>query len=97
MIRKVSLSTIQQQLSVATLLLIVSTLIIWAGTAVWQSSCHTSIFRFFPDTCPSLLVDLEPVLIALGFWIAALLIWIAGRPRLTSEFFLICALLPYTF
>ncbi|MCD6344572.1 MAG: hypothetical protein J7M17_03050, partial [Anaerolineae bacterium] len=53
-------------------------LIVWAGVAVWQRPCREGAvisLMLSPaevlvssPTCPSLLMDLEPLLVALGFW-----------------------------
>lgn len=76
-------------------------LIVWAGVAVWQQPCHEGAgislvlnpaeVLVSSPTCPSLLMDLEPLLVALGFWATGLVVWCVGQGNLTVEFFLLGA------
>ncbi len=77
----------------ASLALFSLSLIIWAGVAIWQRPCRASagITLVSSPACPSLLLDLEPLLIGLGFWAVGLVIWIAGQRSPTVEPFLLGA------
>ncbi len=69
-------------------------LIIWTGVVAWQRPCRTTAGSGLVGTpeCPSLIFDLGPLLIALGFWAVALLVvWLTDRPDLPDVFFLLFA------
>jgi two-component system sensor histidine kinase ComP len=67
-------------------------LIAWAGAAAWGRPCRAA-GGFSPvvggAACPSLLTDLEPLLVALGFWAVGLVVWFAGQRDPPVEFFLL--------
>jgi signal transduction histidine kinase len=77
----------------ASLALFSLSLIIRAGVAAWQRPCRANvgITLIGSPACPSLLLDLEPLLIGLGFWTIGLVIWIAGLHSPTVEPFLLGA------
>ncbi len=65
-------------------------LIVWTGVSVWRRPCRVS--EVAPSTaCPALLIDLEPAMVALCFWIIGIVVWRAGEKTLTLEFFLLTA------
>jgi signal transduction histidine kinase len=68
-------------------------LIIWNALTAWQRPCRTAgLVSTGAPECPSLALDLAPLLVALGFWAAGLLIVrLADRPRLPDTFFLLIA------
>lgn len=79
---------------VAILALVGLGLIVYAGLVAWQRPCreHTGVGLVVgTPACPSLLLDLEPLLIALGFWAAGLVVWCAGQRCPTVAFFLLGA------
>jgi signal transduction histidine kinase len=68
-------------------------LIIWAGVATWQCPGRegAGISHVGSPACPSLPLDLEPLLVALGFWAIGLVMWFASQRGPTVEFFLVGA------
>ena len=68
-------------------------LIVWAGVVAWQRPCRegAAISLISSPTCPSLLLDLEPLLVALGFWAVGLAVWCAGQRGPMVGFFLLGA------
>lgn len=66
--------------------------IIWAILAVFQQPCRSSSTLF--NECPLLISDLMPLLVALGFLVAGIFVWLALEQQLiTGIFFLIAGIL----
>ncbi|MBE7556829.1 MAG: sensor histidine kinase [Anaerolineales bacterium] len=71
-------------------------LIAWAGVTAWQRPCPTEAtsFQSFVTSSgclASLIEDLVPLPVALGFWGVGLVAWFKTRPGLPVEFFLVGA------
>jgi two-component system sensor histidine kinase ComP len=68
-------------------------LIVWTGLAAWEP-CRAA-GGLGPvvggAACPYLLMDLEPLLVALGFWAVGLGVCLAGQKEPPVEFFLLTA------
>jgi hypothetical protein len=81
------LSLVRQHLWVSSLALFSLGLILWAGGTVWVRPCR------MPGglVCPSLLADIEPVLLALGFWASGLAVRARDRKGTATALFLLCA------
>lgn len=62
-------------------------LIVWATTAIWARPCRLAASL----ECPALLLDLEPVLLALAIWAVGLLVLIVNGRRVPAVLFLSCA------
>jgi two-component system sensor histidine kinase ComP len=68
-------------------------LIVWTGLAAWEP-CRAAgglSPAVGSAACPYLLMDLEPLLVALGFWAVGLGLWLAGQREPPVEFFLLTA------
>jgi signal transduction histidine kinase len=69
-------------------------LVIWAGATTWQHfPCRGMDINLAADSskCPPLLLDMMPLVVALGFWTAGLVIWFTGHQSLTIGVFLLGA------
>lgn len=69
-------------------------LVIWAGEVAWQHypcrGTDVNLVDSRPE-CPSLLLDLVPLVVALGFWTAGLVIWFTGHRGSIIKVFLLGA------
>ena len=67
--------------------------LLWAGVGVGQQVCREGVgLRLLTNSaCSSLLVELLPLLIALGFWGIGLVAWYTKQQAPTIEFFLLTA------
>jgi signal transduction histidine kinase len=67
-------------------------LVIWAGGATWQHypcrGMDINLIAQRPD-CPPLLRDIVPLVVALGFWIAGLVVWFTDHKDSTLQAFLL--------
>ena len=81
------LSLARQHLWASSLALFALGLILWAGETVWARPCHLA----GGSNCPLLLLDLEPLLLALGFWVTGLIVRIRDRKGAATTLFLLCA------
>ena len=66
-------------------------LVVRAGVSVWCRPCRMGIKPVWASSpaCPSLLLDLEPLLVALGLWMIGLAAWWVVRRDPTIRFFVL--------
>jgi signal transduction histidine kinase len=79
---------------VAILALATLGLIAWAGMEAWGRPCQatTGLSLIGTSDCPSLIVEMDPLLVALGFWaIGLLVVRYAEQPSLPNNFFFLIA------
>ncbi len=78
---------IRNYLWIGFLALCILGLILWAGVTVWDRSCRP----MGEVNCPSLILDLEPLILALVIWLIGLLVRMMDRKGMGSTLFLLCA------
>jgi signal transduction histidine kinase len=78
---------------VAVLVLTALGVVTWAGVRAWQYyPCRETNVNLVVGSpgCPSLLLDVVPLIVALGFWAAGLAMWFTGHRGSMIGFFLLC-------
>lgn len=85
--RSQGLDSIWKYIEAATLAPLSLGIIVWATVATWGRPCRLAVN---PD-CPALLLDLEPILLALAIWAIGFLVLVVNSRRVPAALFLLCA------